>query len=150
MHPTILFAFELLMGMKFCQEDSLPTPNTLACGQLKSTVREAPFANRFANELLCIGQYRPARQHKISRTKEKAPGVYIISPGPKFGLFCSQFLLAGVRGSRTHLPRSSRGITDLKSAGATGPRPLPRSCLPASWPIQRLSSSSMLPWGLRR
>jgi len=24
--------------------------------------------------------------------------------------------LAGVRGSRTHLPRSSRGITDLKSA----------------------------------
>ncbi len=26
------------------------------------------------------------------------------------------FILAGVRGSRTHLPRSSRGITDLKSA----------------------------------
>ena len=25
------------------------------------------------------------------------------------------FYLAGVRGSRTHLPRSSRGITDLKS-----------------------------------
>ena len=34
-------------------------------------------------------------------------------------------VLAGVRGSRTHLPRSSRGITDLKSARATGPHPLP-------------------------
>ncbi len=34
--------------------------------------------------------------------------------------------LAGVRGSRTHLPRSSRGTTDLKSARATGPLPLPR------------------------
>ncbi len=34
--------------------------------------------------------------------------------------------MAGVRGSRTHLPRSSRGITDLKSARATGPHPLPR------------------------
>ena len=26
----------------------------------------------------------------------------------------SEFVLAGVRGSRTHLPRSSRGTTDLK------------------------------------
>ncbi len=34
-------------------------------------------------------------------------------------------ILAGVRGSRTHLPRSSRGITDLKSARATGPHPPP-------------------------
>ncbi len=34
--------------------------------------------------------------------------------------------VAGVRGSRTHLPRSSRGTTDLKSARATGPLPLPR------------------------
>ena len=28
--------------------------------------------------------------------------------------------LAGVRGSRTHLPRSSRGITDLKSVPSDG------------------------------
>ena len=31
------------------------------------------------------------------------------------GLFAPKITLAGVRGSRTHLPRSSRGITDLKS-----------------------------------
>ena len=31
------------------------------------------------------------------------------------GLFEAKNYLAGVRGSRTHLPRSSRGITDLKS-----------------------------------
>ena len=31
------------------------------------------------------------------------------------GLFEAENCLAGVRGSRTHLPRSSRGITDLKS-----------------------------------
>ena len=41
------------------------------------------------------------------------------------GLFEAENCLAGVRGSRTHLPRSSRGITDLKSARATGPHPLP-------------------------
>ena len=43
----------------------------------------------------------------------------------KDGLFEAENCLAGVRGSRTHLPRSSRGITDLKSARATGPHPLP-------------------------
>ena len=43
----------------------------------------------------------------------------------KDGLFEAEKCLAGVRGSRTHLPRSSRGITDLKSARATGPHPLP-------------------------
>ena len=43
----------------------------------------------------------------------------------KDGLFEARSSLAGVRGSRTHLPRSSRGITDLKSARATGPHPLP-------------------------
>ena len=32
---------------------------------------------------------------------------------------CS-ILLAGVRGSRTHLPRSSRGITDLKNVRHSG------------------------------
>jgi transcriptional regulator with XRE-family HTH domain len=31
------------------------------------------------------------------------------------GLFVPENSLAGVRGNRTHLPRSSRGITDLKS-----------------------------------
>ncbi len=41
------------------------------------------------------------------------------------GLSEANSTLAGVRGSRTHLPRSSRGITDLKSARATGPHPLP-------------------------
>ncbi len=43
----------------------------------------------------------------------------------KDGLFEASNSLAGVRGSRTHLPRSSRGTTDLKSARATGPHPLP-------------------------
>ena len=43
----------------------------------------------------------------------------------KSGDFVPKCYLAGVRGSRTHLPRSSRGITDLKSARATGPHPLP-------------------------
>ncbi len=41
------------------------------------------------------------------------------------GLSEAKTELAGVRGSRTHLPRSSRGITDLKSARATGPHPPP-------------------------
>ena len=41
------------------------------------------------------------------------------------GLFEAKSSLAGVRGSRTHLPRSLRGTTDLKSARATGPHPLP-------------------------
>ena len=48
----------------------------------------------------------------------------VIGPNP---LELATNLLAGVRGSRTHLPRSSRGTTDLKSARATGPLPLPRN-----------------------
>ena len=34
------------------------------------------------------------------------------------GLFEAENCLAGVRGSRTHLPRSSRGTTDLKFVGS--------------------------------
>ena len=50
------------------------------------------------------------------------------------GLFEAENCLAGVRGSRTHLPRSSRGITDLKSVPIRvtsnhQPSHLPQSCL---------------------
>ena len=52
------------------------------------------------------------------------------------GLSEANVVLAGVRGSRTHLPRSSRGITDLKSARATGPHPLPSCCVSQAYLIQ--------------
>ena len=80
------------------------------------------------------------------RTKVEALGAYHLLIGDKhFGMihadeggrqkerppsrmasFEPSQVMAGVRGSRTHLPRCSRGITDLKSARATGPLPLPR------------------------
>ena len=49
-------------------------------------------------------------------SKKEAPGHYSrgLSYWLKSGDFVPKCYLAGVRGSRTHLPRSSRGITDLK------------------------------------
>jgi len=47
---------------------------------------------------------------------------YGLKSGDSVPIYC----LAGVRGSRTHLPRSSRGITDLK---------LEHACLLLSHPV---------------
>ena len=63
-------------------------------------------------------EYEKVRDHFVTiRSKTKPPTITVE------GLFLTgirrfraYICLAGVRGSRTHLPRSSRGITDLKSA----------------------------------
>jgi len=93
--------------------------------QIRAGKRPMPEALRTKVEAL--GAYHLLITDKQSgTTPADAEGGQKGRPPSRMASFESNHVLAGVRGSRTHLPRSSRGITDLKSARATGPHPLPR------------------------
>jgi len=83
--------------------------------QIRTGKRPLPEALR--RKVEALGAYHLLNSDKQSgQNSAEERAIQTEKTTRQDGLFEAENSLAGVRGSRTHLPRSSRGITDLKSA----------------------------------
>ena len=83
--------------------------------QIRAGKRPIPDALRTKIDALGAYHLLIGDKQTEGRTGDETPAQKEKTTLPD-GLSEANTVLAGVRGSRTHLPRSSRGITDLKSA----------------------------------
>ena len=82
--------------------------------QIRAGKRPLPEALKRKVEALGAYHLLIGDKHLESLTGDEGAGQQE-RPSSRMASFDPDYVLAGVRGSRTHLPRSSRGITDLKT-----------------------------------